>query len=102
MEYDLILTVVNRGYADLVMDAAKSKGATGGTIINARGTAGETEKFFNISIQPEKELVMIVVKRENRREIMEEITLKAGLKTVGQGVLFSLPVEDTAGMIKMI
>lgn len=100
MDYDLILTIVNRGYSDLVMDAAKAKGATGGTVITARGTAGEAEKFFNMSLQPEKEMVMIVAEREKRREIMEEITLKAGLKTVGQGISFSMPVEETAGLTK--
>ena len=98
MKHDLIITIVNKGYADLVMDAARSKGARGGTIINARGTASSVETFFNISIEPEKEMVFIVVNNENRREIMEEITLKAGLKTVGQGVTFSLPVSDAIGL----
>jgi Nitrogen regulatory protein P-II. len=92
------LIVVNRGFADEVMEAARTKGAKGGTIINARGTAGQVEKFFNISIQPEKELVLIVVKHDKRREIMEEITLKAGLKTPGQGVMFSLPVDEAIGL----
>lgn len=97
MEYDMLLVVVNRGFADVVMDAAKSKGARGGTIFKALGTAGDAEKFFHISIQPEKDVVMIVVKREMRHEIMEEITVKAGIKTPGQGIMFSIPVIDTIG-----
>lgn len=100
MEYDMIITIVNRGYADLVMEAAREKGAKGGTIVNARGTAGDVEKFFNISIQPEKEMVMIVVKHIERHAIMEEITQKAGIKTAGQGVIFSVPVEDAIGLAK--
>ena len=60
--HDLILTIVDRGFADDVMDAAKSAGARGGTILHARGTgAQEAEKFFGIVVQPEKELVMILV-----------------------------------------
>lgn len=98
MEYDLIVTIVNRGYAELVMDAAKSKGASGGTILNARGTAGDVEKFFNISMQPEKEMVMIVVKHSDRHDIMEEISAKAGLNTPGQGIAFSLPLDETVGL----
>lgn len=98
MNYDLIITIVNRDFADEVMEAARSKGARGGTIINARGTAGEVEKQFNISIQPEKELVMIVASHDIKSAIMEEITLKAGLNTEGKGIIFSIPVESAAGL----
>jgi len=97
MENDLIITIVNRGFEDLVMEAAKSKGAFGGTILNARGTANDTERFFNISIQPEKEIVLIVVEREKRHEIMQEICVRAGLCTPGQGIAFSVPVDETIG-----
>ena len=56
-KFDLIITVVNRGFTDDVMHAAKSAGATGGTIMHARGTGiHEAERFFGVSIQPEKEL----------------------------------------------
>jgi nitrogen regulatory protein PII len=81
------------------MEAAKSKGAFGGTILSARGTANDTEKFFNISIQPEKEMVLIVVGRDKRHEIMQEISTRAGLTTAGQGVAFSLPVDETIGFV---
>lgn len=99
MEYDLIITIINRGYADLVMDAAKSAGATGGTITTGRGTGNEeTEKFFNIVIQPEKELVWIIVPRGIRCAVMEEIAQKAGLKTAGQGIAFSISVDAAIGL----
>lgn len=97
---DLIITVVNRGHADEVMDAARAKGAKGGTIIYGRGTAGEVEKFFGISFQSEKEVVLIVVEHGLRHAVMEEISQKAGLKTPGQGVIFSMPVEDAIGFAK--
>lgn len=100
MNFDLIITVVNRGHAEEVMDAARSKGAKGGTIVYGRGTAGEEEKFLGISFQSEKEVVLIVVGHTERHAIMEEISLKAGLKTPGQGVMFSLPVEDAIGFAK--
>lgn len=99
MEWDLIVTIVNRGYSDLVMDAARSRGATGGTIINGRGTLTENaEKFFNVAVQPEKELVLTLVAHEKRTEIMQEIALKAGLKTEGQGIAFSMPVNEAIGL----
>ncbi|HRR90305.1 MAG TPA: P-II family nitrogen regulator [Eubacteriales bacterium] len=97
--FDLIVTIVARGYADLVMEAAKEKGARGGTVITGRGTGQkEAEKFFNIILHPERELVLMVVASEKRAEIMEEITQKAGLKTVGQGITFSLPVDEVIGL----
>lgn len=99
-DFDLIITIVNRGHADTVMEAARSKGAKGGTILNGRGTAGEVEKFFNISLQSEKEIVLIVVPHDIRHAVMEEITAKAGIKTPGQGVMFSMPVEEAIGLAK--
>ena len=61
-KHEAIFCIVNSGYSEAVMDAAKRLGAKGGTVINARGTASkEAEKFFGISVQPEKEIVMILV-----------------------------------------
>ena len=58
--YELIFCVVNTGFSGTVMDAARSAGATGGTILRGRGSAGkEAEDFFHIQIEPEKEIVMI-------------------------------------------
>ena len=60
--HEVILCIVNAGFSDAVMDAAKEFGARGGTVLRARGTANsEAEKLFNIVIQPEKEVVMILV-----------------------------------------
>lgn len=98
--YELILTIINRGFADEVMEAAKEQGATGGTVIYARGAGiHEAEKFFGISIQPEKEIVMTLVEKEKRREIMHAIAEKCGLNTEGRGMAFSLPVDDVMGIV---
>ena len=98
-QYDLIVTVVNRGYADYVMAAAKSQGARGGTILNGRGTgAKEAEKFFNLIFQEEKELVLIVALKSIKNAIMSEIVNKTGLNSPGQGITFSLPVDAIAGL----
>ena len=68
MDYELIVTIVNRGFNDVVMDAARQVGARGGTIINARGAgAHEAEKLFGIPIQPEKEIVLILVRHNGKR-----------------------------------
>ncbi|HAQ40053.1 MAG TPA: transcriptional regulator [Clostridiales bacterium] len=101
-EFDLIITIVNRGFDDVVMEAARSAGATGGTVLNARGAGvHEAEKFFGISIQPEKDVVLILVKREYRKQIMHAIRNEAGLNKEGRGLSFSIPVEDVCGIVHM-
>lgn len=98
-EHDLIITVVNKGFSDYVVETGRQAGATGATIINARGTSiHETDKFLGISIQPEKELVLILVKKENRNKIMTEICVAANLNQEGKGLCFSLPVSDLKGV----
>lgn len=102
-EYDLILAIVNRGFADQVVDAARKAGAHGGTVFYARGTGiHEIEKFFDVSIQPEKEVVMIVVKHAETQTIMHAIVDAAGLSTEGKGLAFSLPIADVAGINHLV
>ena len=101
MEYnhEAIFCIVNSGYSELVMDAAKKLGARGGTVINARGTASsEAEKFFNITIQPEKEIVMILVPSAIKDDVLHALYKEAGLETPGQGIAFALPVESAVGL----
>ena len=99
MDYEVIFCVVNAGYSDLVMDAAKEVGARGGTVINAKGTANrEAEQFFNIAIQPEKEIVMILVKKEIKDDVLHAIYKNAGLKSEGSGIAFSMPVNQVVGL----
>ncbi len=100
-EYELILCVVNDGYSEVVMDAAKSAGAKGGTVVHAHGTANKAaEKYFSITIEPEKELVMILVPAEIRSDVLDALYREAGLNTPGQGIAFSLPVDSVVGMHK--
>lgn len=95
---EAIFVIINAGFSDLVMDAAKRKGARGGTILHARGTGNkEMEKFFGISISEEKEIVVILVAKENRDAVLAEVYKDAGLDTNGQGIAFSLPVSDVVG-----
>jgi nitrogen regulatory protein PII len=97
-EYSLILTIVNRGYAELVMDAAREAGARGGTVLYARGTGiHATEKFMDIDIQPEKEVVLTIVNKTAVRAIMHAILEAGGLRTKGRGISISLPVTDLVG-----
>ena len=98
-KYVLIIALVNTGFTELVMDAARSEGAQGGTVVHARGTGNkEMEKRFGIVITPDKEMVLILVKEKLSDKILKAIYDKAGLQTKGQGIAFSLPVEDVVGL----
>lgn len=98
-KYELVLCIVNAGFSEIVMDAAKEVGARGGTVIHARGTANrEAEQFFNITIQPDKDVVMILVTADIKDAVLHALYQGAGLKTAGQGIAFSLPVDDVVGL----
>ena len=98
-QFELILCIVNSGYTDLVMEAASKSGAKGGTVVTARGSGNaEAEKLYGITITPEKEIVMIVVPREIKDNVLRAIYEEAGLDTRGQGIAFSLPVDEAVGL----
>lgn len=98
-KHEVIFCIVNAGFSEAVMDAAKGAGARGGTILNARGTANkEAESLFHIAIQPEKEIIMILVSEEIKDDVLHALYQKAGLDTMGQGIAFSLPVDNVVGL----
>ncbi len=102
-EFELVITIVNRGFADSVMDVAKQNGAHGGTVLYGRGAGiDEAEKFFGISIQPEKEIVLILLRKEEKQKVMQAICQAAGLSTEGRGLSFSLPVDEVAGIVHLM
>lgn len=98
-ENELIVAIVERGYADDVMKAARSAGARGGTILHARGAGDEArDRFYGVTIQSEKEMVLLVVEKVHKAAIMKAICAQAGLNQEARGLVFSLPVEDAVGM----
>lgn len=98
-KYDLIVTVVNQGYSDGLMTAAREAGASGGTVINARGLAHSGPvKFLGISVQDEKEIVTILANREQKTPIMQAIGQSYGISTEARGIIFSLPVDTITGL----
>ena len=102
-DYQLIMCIVNEGFADTVMDIAKENGARGGTIIGARGTANkEAERKFRITISPEKDIVMILVPTAIKDTILHALYKGAGLDTPSQGIAFALPVDNVIGLNKAI
>jgi len=97
--YEMIFCIINAGFSETVMDAARDAGARGGTVIRARGTAGkEAEEIFKITVHPDKELVMILVPKEIKDDVLSAIYKSAGMNAAGQGIAFSMAVNKTVGL----
>lgn len=99
VKYELVIAIVSHGYSEEVMDAAKSAGARGGTVIHARQAAlAETVKFFGIHIQPEKEMVLIVIESEHMENVMQSIVKSCGKHTEARALVMSLSLDKCAGI----
>ena len=93
--HQLITIIVNKGYADDAMAAARNAGATGGTILSARGTAKPgDEKFFGMDIVPEKDMILILAENAKVQGIIEAVQSLECLKKPGIGIAFSNPAEN--------
>ena len=99
MRYQMIITIVSKGKAEEVIDAATKAGSKGGTIINARGSGvHETGRLFNIEIEPEKEIVMILAKEELTEVVVEAIGKALEIEKPGNGIIFVQDVIRTYGI----
>lgn len=97
--HELLVVIANQGYSNQIMEAAKSAGAGGGTVIHARGTGMErAETFFGVSLASEKEIIFIVTRTSQRADIMKAVMREAGMETKAKSIIFSLPVTSTAGL----
>ncbi len=100
--HEVIFAIVNSGYAEDAMDVAREQGVRGGTILNARGVARENEAaFFGITIHAEKEILMMVVEKDIRDKVLNALYKEMGMGKKAQGIVFSLPISDVAGLVKI-
>ena len=98
-KFEMIIVIANAGFSGDVMDAAREVGATGGTVIHARGTGRKVaEETFKITVNPDKDLIMIAVNEKIKDVVLKAIYDKAGLSTDANGVAFSLPISSSVGI----
>lgn len=98
-KYYLIVAVVNQGYSESVMEAAREAGAGGGTVLPSRSIL--TEKaigFWGENIQDEKDMIFIVADEEKRLDIMQAISSKCGMHSKAKGLILSLPIDNCLGI----
>lgn len=98
-EHELIIIILNEGYSDFVMDAARAAGAGGGTVLHAKGTGGTRgEKFFSVSLADEKDMIYIIAHKDEKAAIMRSINEQAGPGSRAGAICFSLPISSVAGL----
>ena len=98
-EYSMIMAIVNQGFSEDVMNAARPKGASGGTVFHSRRVGNEEAmKFWKISVQEEREVVIILAGQDDKLAIMQEIGKKCGMQSKAQGIVMSLPVDSVVGL----
>ena len=99
--HEVIFVIINSGFAEEAMAVAREQGVRGGTIINARGVAKEEEAtFFGITVHAEKEILMMVVEKSIRDAVLNALYKQMGMAKKAQGIVFSLPVSDVAGLVQ--
>ena len=99
VKFDVILAIVNNGFADDVMVAAKEAGARGGTIMRARGSSNiGVDKKYGITLTPEKEILMIVSRSDEKDKIMDALYEACKKDINNKAIIFALPVDEVVGL----
>ena len=98
-KYTMIAAIVNQGYSENVMDAARAAGAGGGTVIHSRSVGNDAiSGAWGFTIEDEREIVLIVAENETKLQIMQAISDACGIKSEAKGVVVSMPIEDVIGL----
>lgn len=99
-KYQLIITIVDQGKAEEVIDCAKRGGAEGGTILTGRGAGvHDTSKILGILIEPEKEVVLTLIEEEKTDDVLAAIVYGMDLEKPGKGIAFVVDVPKAAGIV---
>jgi len=103
MQFQLIMTIVNKGKCADVLDSSKKAGAEGGTIITGRGSGiHEKAKLFSFTIEPEKDIILTLVPNDRTEKVLEAIVKASKLNEPGNGIAFVIDVEKVAGINHLI
>lgn len=98
MPYQLIVNIVNNGRADDVVDVAMKAGASGATTLVGTGSgADQVDRFHRLEIEPEKEMVLIVVEKSEKERIFQAITSAFDYDRPNSGIIFTLDISALHG-----
>ena len=98
-KYSLVAAIVNRGFSGDVMETVRGAGAKGGTVIHSRRIGNEdVTNFWGLSVQDEKEIVLILTESANKVALMKCIGESCGVHSEAQGIVMSMPIDSVAGI----
>ena len=98
INFELIVTIVKKGFSDFVINEAKLAGATGATVIVGNGTNDEKNEFLGMQISDQKEIIIIATKKRMRKKIMTAILNSQDFSKEGNGICFSMPITNAIGL----
>ena len=93
-----LFIIVNAGYTDAIMELVRAEGASGATILNARGEGAKVESFLGITVDSEKEMILTIVDKETAKRITTAMKEKVGWKSTLHGICFTMPVDRVVGI----
>ena len=97
--HSLIVATVDHGFSQEAMDAARTAGAGGGTVIHGHRVGNEQEaSLWGLSFQEAKDIVLIVADNDSKNSIMTAISEKCGMKSEAKGMVISLPIDTVTGI----
>lgn len=103
MQFKVIIASVKSDITDSVVDAAKDTGATGATIIHARGTGiREAKTFFGLSLEAQTDIIMFLLEESLVAKVLETIGRVGQFDKPGTGIAFVVPVDQVIGLESQI
>jgi nitrogen regulatory protein P-II 1 len=103
MQFKIILASVKTDITNKIVDAAKEAGATGATIIPARGTGiREAKTFFGLSLEAQTDIIMFLLEERLIEKILKTIGQVGRFDKPGTGIAFVLPVDQVIGLESQI
>jgi nitrogen regulatory protein PII len=97
--YQAVYVIVDKGRGEAVVEAARDAGSQGATIINARGAGiHETSRLFAMDIEPEKELVLMILKESQTEQVIASLRAHLNIEKPGNGIIFVQNVSQTYGL----
>ncbi|MDY6986447.1 MAG: P-II family nitrogen regulator [Thermodesulfobacteriota bacterium] len=103
MNFKLLISMIKSQKTERVVDAAKAAGATGATIIPARGTGiREAKTFLGLTLEVQTDVVLFLLEEELVESVLAAIQEAGQFKEAGTGIAFVLDVEETIGVRSQI
>jgi len=102
-DHQLIVTIVRKGWAERIINAAKQAGARGGTILHGRGVGiHETKKLLGISIEPEKDIILTIIHKDKTDKVLKAIVDAGQFNKPGTGIGFVVDVDKVVGIVHLL